>query len=518
MTRDTTFRVLAAALVFMSLFAGIGAAAAPQTTAAELAIDQPDYVDGEVGTTRAGNGTVYVVRHGQVEIKPQNFDAEDVVGYGVTTSSGELQYNEEFGTFSFDSEDNTGTFELYWEVEQSRVVEANNSTTTEEVTRRYESTVRVDEDQSWTHLPSASLEETREQAANWEEWTAALQSIYGENVDVAQRTSWSVDVNEVRANPFSVLSGGYTGFLVALFITISGVLVLLTFGILHIYSTIQDKIAVHRNETLKADEAEVDERLDELDNEERERRWAKSDYQDMGWTDSVARAYRRIGDTPMKGFLNLSSARTPNKTLEFRLQAMGVDGYVGVVEREELRADGGDDSDVDPAPISSARVVDGSELELEGDEERLELDDDIPTEFLDAIRGDSRTVREYDLTATSAGPGDISVDHAPLELEEWMETLEIQRQDFDSPDEWGKYTREMLEFTLSHPITDEHGELDEVQIVLNEWLDTDDVVGDIFEVPHAKYEAEAMQWAIDQRNAVEEAEQMVESVETGEYA
>ena len=518
MTRDTTFRVLAAALVFMSLFAGIGAAAAPQTTAAELAIDQPDYVGDEVGTTRAGNGTVYIVRHGQVEIKPQNFDAEDVVGFGVTTSSGELQYNEQFDTFSFDSGGNTGTFELYWEVEQTRVVEANNSTTTEDVTRRYESTIRVDEDQSWTHLPSESLEETREQAANWEEWTGALQSIYGENVDVAQRTSWSVDVNEVRANPFSVLSGGYTAYLVALFITISGVLVLLTFGILHIYSTIQDKIAVHRNETLKADEADVDERLDELDNEERARKWAKLDFQDMDWPDSVARAYRRIGDTPMKATLNLMSARTPNKTVDFRLQAMGVDGYVGVAERADVAADGGDDGPETEGEIVTARVEKESDTELADGEELVELDDEIPVAFLNAIRGNSTAVRDYNLRGTSATPGDISVEHTPLELEDLMEALEVQRQDFDSVDEWGMYLEEMLEFVLEHPVTDEHGEFDEVQVVLNEWLDTDDVVGDIFEVPHAKYEAEAVGWAIDQRDPVQEAEKMVESVETGEYA
>lgn len=183
------------------------AGAAPQTSDAELAIEQSEYIKQGVGTARADNSTVYIVHDSTIELKPQNFDTSNVVGFGVLTDAGELSYNERMGTYRFSAGNNTGTFELYWEVEQRRLVQQNNSTTTQTVRKRYTATIRVDSTKAYQHIPAGSLQDIRQDAKNWESWESSLKSIWGPDVNIQKKTQISVNWNKAAANPTKVLGG-----------------------------------------------------------------------------------------------------------------------------------------------------------------------------------------------------------------------------------------------------------------------------------------------------------------------
>jgi len=165
-------RVASVLLILLVTAPMLGATAGAQVTEqpADLAVDQPDYVSEDVtrGTT---NGTpVYTVHAGEVDLKPQNFGNGSVVGYGVDTSAGSLTYDEAFDVFRFDAEGNVGTFELYWEVEEQRTVQVNNSTEVQTIRTRYTAVIRVAENPQYSHVPASEIQQDEAAAENWSEW------------------------------------------------------------------------------------------------------------------------------------------------------------------------------------------------------------------------------------------------------------------------------------------------------------------------------------------------------------
>lgn len=297
-------------------------------------------------------------------------------------------------------------------------------------------------------------------------------------------------------------------------ITPGGLLVLAMFLILFTISSWSAWKYIRENESLKAEEQAADEKLEDIELENRIRRLWNADWNDLDWPDSVCRSYRNIAKTPGKAICRLVSARKPHNLVEHRLQAMAQCGYVGVVDREEVRTDGGDGGS-EPR-IADAQVVPEDEVP-EGAETH---DLSAPSEaFVSAVVADcGETVRDFDLVNADIDASKIHVEEAPMGVEELMHELDAQSQDFEDVDEWGDYMLEFVEFVNNHQFTDEHGSPDEIQFILNQWMDTDDVLADVFGFPHFKLEGDALRHAIDQRDPVDEASQLVDEINDGLYS
>ncbi|RLM32631.1 hypothetical protein [Haloarcula sp. Atlit-120R] len=479
----------------------------PTARQASVAIETPGYV-GETSTLRQNNETIYVMNGTQATLQPQNFDAENVIGFGVVGSQGQLTFNDRMGVFEYDTNGVVGSAELYWEVEEQ--VRTDNGTET--VRTRYVTTVRSEGNTSYEHYQSGEIDEMRTDAANWSEWESSLVGIYGSGVDIQQQTQKAVELSKLANNPLAALSGNFTGLVVALFVSLGGLLILALFGTFHLVTRFSDIQYIHRSESLKAEEKDIDDKARELNWREKMRSVAKWDWSDF-FGDLVARAYQAIGRTPFDGLKRLVAARRPRNLVDHRIQAMGHDGYVGVVEREDVSADGGDDSEraiIDARVARSETVADDVEtVDLTG------LDEDEHEQFLEALDWNDQTLWNYDLSDTDATPADITVEQAPMSLEELSDALGADLMQFDSRQHWGQYLLEFVQFVREHDICDNEGRPDDIQLVLNEWMDADDMLSDGFELPHFKAESEALEWAVQHSDPVEEADRTIENVKNG---
>lgn len=484
-----------------------GSADGPTARQATLAIETPAYV-GDAATVRRNGSTVYLINSTQATIQPQTFDSEDVIGFGVVGTSGQLTYDDRMETFRYDTGGVVGSAELYWEVEET--VRVGNGTET--VRTRYVATVRSSSNASYQHYQAGEIDEMRSDSANWSEWEGSLVEIYGDSVDVEQQTQKAIELSKLAHNPFSALSGNFTGLVVALFISLGGLLILALFGTFHLVTRFSDIRYIHRSESLKADEKDIDDKARELNWREKMRSVSRWDWADF-FGDLVARAYQAVARTPYQGLKRLSAARLPRNLLDLRIQAMGHDNYVGVVERSDVAADGGDESE---RPIVDARVE--HERDVATDAETVDLtalSHEERQEFLDALDWNDQILWTYDLSDTSATPEDISVEQAPVSLEELTEALGADLRQFDSYKHWGKYMLEFVQYVRDHEICDEDGRPDDVQLILNEWMDANDMLSDGFDLPHYKAESEAIEWAVKNADPVKEADQTIENVTNG---
>ena len=479
----------------------LGATVDAQVTeqAADLAVDQPDYIDQEV-TRSSTNGTpLYTVHAGAVDLKPQNFGNGTVVGFGVDTSSGSLSYDESFDVFRFDAEGNVGTFELYWEVEEQRTVQVNNSTEVQSVRTRYEAVIRVDENPQYQHVPASEIDQDQAAAENWSEWEESLQDLYGDDVDVETRTQQAFNYLRLSNNPFAALSGQFSAVLLTLFITIGGGLVLALFGVYHIGTRWTDIKYIQRNESLKAGEQDLEERVAALQDDERRRALQNLDWNDIFEDDRVARAFRdALGETVFDGTVKLQELLLPENLIRDRLQAMGLNGWVGVDDDQGARLTRDDELE----DVDVAEVVD---LSSPSDE------------FIERLDWNDQNLRTFDLPNADVRPEDegTAVRLDGLDLEELMRRLDVQEQDFDSPEVWGHYLQEFVEDVRHSPYCDETGEPDTTRFVMNNWLQLSQTLRDRHGFPLFDMTGDAIERALVDIDPVADAEEIVDDVESG---
>lgn len=482
--------------------------AEPLGKPATVAVSQPDY-HGSTNTETRDGETVHIVNAQRVEIQPQNFNNDNVVGFGISEGPGDLSYDNQMDEFVFETNGEVGTFKLYWEVEE-RVRVGNE---TEMARTRYTATVRADSNATYRHLTQSEVEQRNGDAQNWSAWESALTGIYGDDVNVEQKTQKAESLLRLYAHPLAALSGDFTGLLLALFITLGGMVLLALIGVLHLAARWTDIKYINRFESLKAEERDVDKRLSDLDWREKMRSVAKWDWNDW-FGDYASRAYRRISSTPYKGMKKLLSVRRPRNLVDHRAQAMLHDGYVAVVKRDDVATDGGAASA--DRPIVNAELV--HEGYVDDDAETIDPTDDNWDGFLDVLDWGSDALWSYSLAESDASPEDIHVEQAPLALEDLVDALGTETRDFDSRQHWGTYLLEFVEFVRDHEFCDEEGSPDDIQFVLNEWMDTDDFLADAFDLPHFKAESEALEWAVKHSDPVEEADQRVKTATEGRHS
>jgi len=507
---------LLALLVVVSLVAPTGAAALEQRNAV-LSIDQPHYIESDVQESAVNGSTVYEAEGPSLEIRPRNFAPGDVRSFGVEESAGSLSYDSSMGVYVFET-DRDGTYNLYWTVNETRVVNetrGNETVETRESVRvQYSASLRVESSER-THIPASQLEGVREDAANWSEFTSAVRSeeVAGPNANMEEESQLAVNLLRLRYHPLSALTGNFTQVLLTLFITLGGFFVLLLFATYHYLTRRSDIKFRHRRESLDAERADVEDQLLELDERERLAALEGMDWNDI-FPDDVARAFREsFGENVLEGFLRIQESFKPSNLVRDRLEAMDSEGYVAVVDREDVATDGGADVE---SRIVDARIV--SDTNLEPGDEPVDLSE--PSEdLLDALAWDDPELRSFDLPSHDLDQSEFSTRLEGATLEELIEEYEVDMRQFDGNKEvFAEYLLEFLTSVEGHEYTDEDGRVRHLRHVLNLFLRVSRLLDEKHETPLAAYQSEHIAYLLANYERDEEISQYVDEVREGRYA
>ncbi len=531
----TTSRLAIVGLLVLSLIGGgiVGPAAAqtgPQTEAAELAISQPHYADGDVQQSTSNGTVVYEAGAAPIEIAPQNFDAANVVDWGVETQGGnaELTYDREFDEFEF-SADADGTYELYWSVEREIRVqnESGNGTHIETESQRYTALVRLSGLTEMVHQPAGELDQTRQQAEKWQEWNATVaevQDTIGTSLPVKVGLAEPPSTQETLQGmvnayltfraPLHMLTGNYTQILTLVSMTLGGWLFVATIIVPLLVIIAGLAYRSNRFETTEADEGKLSKRVGEQQRQEDLKQLANARHSDI-WEgdDHMAGSMRDAGDDPLVAMSNLFNRIRPRQLMHARLQAMHAAGWTAVVE-EWSSPDGGDGEErmVERARVAKADNVDDG---LVTTTLAVDPDDDL----LDALDWGQQEIWEaFDLTDVDLDPSDIN--ETPIqnyELEEVTELADLDMRRFDDETQAAQAMIEMLEWVREHEFTDEHGEIDSLRWWLEHQLRAANVAEDRFHLPVDAYR-DLFRLALLQHDAGADAEQTLQDIRDGAYA
>lgn len=530
------------AIIVLVLAGALVAGAVPATAQddvltrdADLVVEQPHYVDGDV-ETRQFNGTqTYVATGSVLDLHAQNFAPGDVVDYGVQTTGGRLSYDSATGQFRFGA-NASGTYQLYWVVAEQVAVagnqtQAGNATATNAtggtVTRqvRYAANVRVSGTEPKAHLAESDLAATRDAAGKWREFNATVQELRDANLllqsaDLSTEETIQGMVNAyiLQNDPLRALTGNITAVVLILFTTLGGGLLLVILLGYHTVVVNKFRRALNRAESIEGDEGALAERMAGLEREERLRELQNHDWNDVFEDDHIAHAHRTLGDTPLEGFARFTGTLLqPRVWLRERLQAMGSEGYVAVAEDATIVTDGGDaDANADAdgpdwEQIDAARVAPADEVGPDTPTDDLRDPSDA---LLDALDWGQPAIRDFDLAAADLDLPDGSPPPETLDIDELTAQAELDLEQFDSTEQAGRYLREWLAAVRTHDFTETDGTVDTARYVLNRWLQTAQLGRDEFALP-VDYMTEAIEAAIEWNDPEENAAATVDAIRAG---
>lgn len=529
---QTARSTLLVALLVVSTLSMItaGATATPTNRDADLAIQQPHYIDGDVRQTSQNGTTVYRVSGAEIEVRPRNFDPENVVDYGVATGGGaQLQYDEQFGEFVF-SVPKTGTYELYWSVEEEVQVnksDESNTTDTEVVTQqqRYTATIRVEGGLNLKHVQAGSMEATRQKAAQWQELNATVQDLrhtgFLVNLGIKKPpTTQEVVQGMVNAYktihaPLQMLTGNFTTVVFIAGTTLGGWLFVLVLVGPLVGALAYAYYRYNVKDSIEADEGRLAKRLAKAEYQRAKEKLANWRFTDITDDDHYAEGLRDEGRNPLQAFSNREGKLRDRNLFHAILQAMAECDYVAVID-ERAATDGGDDTE--PA-IEAAHVVHEDELDDEADVETMDLRvDSVEHPLIEALDPNQDEILEFDLVDAEFDRGEVNPTPVDTyDLEEMLETTEYDLRMFGDAKTAAQYHVKFLRDIREHPITDDRGNVDELRYWLEQNLDTANLLRDRFELP---VELRVKMWerAIEEYDAGAAAEETLDDVREGGYA
>lgn len=526
MPQTATHRVatlVAIALLLAGSLAGAGLAAAdshtdPTNRSADLAIDQPAYVDDEVRQTNINGTRAYVVTGEEFEVQPRNFRSENVVDYGLETGAGELSYDETMREYVFDPQGETGTFRLYWVVTRQTQVNQTSGNTTETVTRnissRYTATVRVTGQTNLVHVSQADLDETRGAASNWRDLNATLNNLredgllfwLGDKPSNEEILQDAINTYVTKYDPPRGLLKD-SGIVIAIVTTMFGLVLFGSYTGLfaRIIRKLRKKLNIY--ESIEAEEGELKEEVIALDERERKQSLGNVDWYDW-FDDWTADAFLELGETVEDGYTQLSNgALLPEVWIEDRLRAMDQCGYDLAVTR-------------DSGEIASARVID-TETEPAHGEERVgiaeALDGDDGDAMLDAIPWTDPHLKRFDLVDADFDASECEVTPRTYDLEELLAHVQMQMDQFDDPETAGQYLREFVASVREHPYTDHDGAPQAPRQVLCRFQKAVQKMRDLHDVPIAEFQSQAIERALIDFDHGERAERELRDIQRGQF-
>lgn len=519
-----THRLLVAILVLASVAVApvAGAAAADVTRPADLVVRQESYVNEDV-TVQTDNGTpVYSVRGERIWLRPSNFDPSTVVDAGIDRGAGELSYDEEMGAYTFTSEGEEASFTLYWIALEQVAVGGTNSSNTSVQRVRYEATVRVVGQAQLDHAEAGELEALRQDADNWRSINDTFQDVRemdlllwtlargGEPPSTEALIEGMINTYVTTRDPFRLLTGGFFQVIVLLTLSLGGLLYLAIREGWAAYVGRRMKKRLNIYRAAEAEEGELKENILEQDRQERLQIWSNLDFNDFGWSDHEAAAYRELGDTPREALEHLiTDVLPPTLVVHDRLQAMAQQGFVArVLEREDA------EDDDEPGDVLEAEVVRADDVDDDDDVEEL----DEPTlDLVDALSND--LVMIWDFNPAEAGIDLESFADPPttFTLSEALEELQLPIDRFEDEQAAAKLLHEHVEWAADSKYTDEYGTPRSSQRVLNSFLSTSRWLADTQDLPTPRILAEHIEAMLLAHDPGREAEEFAREVRAGKH-
>ncbi|APX98702.1 hypothetical protein BB347_18520 (plasmid) [Natronorubrum daqingense] len=493
------------ALITSLVGAGMaGTAVADNQTDADLEVEQP-YADGDVNIDTSGNYTTYEVAGSSQLLTLEGVDENaTVLDYGTEESEAHLSEHDSFDAYEFET-DSDGTYHVYFAIEYEQ--DSDDGNETETVREDHVAQLSVS-DTDTQIVAGETLDEYQSDADRWSNWESDVRAIAGDDVDVDQQTDLAGTLLNLRHNPTEALTGEFLGIVLMLFITTSGLAVLALFGLYHLVVTRQLRKRTNERESLEAEEADLEEKLTELDDQKRNRLLVNTTMFDHLEDEWSARAmHEDLGEDAMSAWLNFTQLVGAGNLLKDRLIAMGKDGYRAAVTR------GSDDQ------YATARLVHPqTDPECSDDEELVALEEkDKISAVADAIAVDDTELVEYDLREhdtrlTEMGP-ELS---APDSVDELVEELDAELRRFQgNEEEYTKYLLEFVEHVREHPFTDAHGRPKRLRYVLSSWLKTAQINRDMFGMPLADMHAEFLEKLLQDHDPAEDADIEIEQHRKG---
>ncbi len=544
--RSRRQQVLAALLLALAVGSVVTVAAAQQTQTetrpADLAIEQPHYIQQSVSEQGGQNATLYEIAGPTHRIYPQNFDAGQVTDFRVE-GPGSLSYNAERDYFRFDAEAN-GTVTAVFTVREQREVVQNNSTTTEAVQVEYRARLRVSQVNT-VHKQQSEFQQIERDADNWTALVDEIQkdSVAGPDADVEAELQTGVNWIKFTNNPAQVLSGDFGATLTILVLSVPGLLILLISLTGHVLIRRSEIGFVNRVESIRAERGRAEEVRDEVERKERQQEAASWRWTDIdGLPDPVAREFHEEYEgEALDGILETLAAHDAFALLHARLTAMGTAGYVARVEGKRPLTDGGRDDDSDDGDgddedddMMSITVIDRIDIIKEQDvtEEDRESGTVEIRDLTDLSGPDDPLVRAmdpgddalwdeaidgFDLSRADMEEIDLGQMEAP-DMEALTERFIDQYDRLNANREtYGRFLQEWLAFADTHAFTTD-GQVDNIRLAQNVVLRLGRELSEKQGLNWARMVTEHVEWALHTYDEEEATKRVVEDIEMGRYA
>lgn len=522
------------------------------TRDADLTIREPHYADGDVATENANGTQIYEVEGERILIQPAQFNASDVVEYGVAGDVGQLTYDADLGVYVFSPEGNQGSIPVYWTTREpfaaNETVQQNgtNVTRTTTVYRqvRHQATLRVTGQTNISAVSDGALAQQRAAASRWNELNATLTDIKqdglllweitGTDPSREQMVQAAINALVTTRDPPRLLQGSLRKFIIFMVLSIGG---LFYIGVREGYAAfvwrkVQKELGVYKSN--EDAEGSVSERALQLDLQERFRSAENHDWSD-GLIDAEANAMRALGETPRQGTEALGNHILPLTWLADRLRAMGSVGYAARID------DVDDDGAVAEATLLDTRspgtdgvpLTDGGVFDTSGgddaDETALESGDIIDLSDLDREDPDRDLVfallddaereicHEFDLAAADFDDSALETTPLTYSLPQLLDELELQYDHFESMEAAGKAMHEWLDAINQTPYVDPDGQIRPARQTLGtfqasmEWLNTDT------QLPQAGLLAEYIEAMLIAYDPTKEDAQLVRDIRDGKH-
>ncbi|MFC7216478.1 hypothetical protein ACFQO4_20680 [Saliphagus sp. GCM10025334] len=520
-----------ALLLLVSLAAPLaGIAGAQEMTdhpEADLHIEQPSYIDSDVARQTDNGTTIYEARGEAVTIVPTNVDRENVTGYGKDTDAGSFTFDDDLEVWTLDANGETGTFELYWLVEEP--VEEENATGTETV--RYEATVRLS-DTNGVYLTQSEFDERQDMVDLGEKADSVVNDLKGRWLPFFDTSGEAGDVidrmGSVAAtigNPLNMFSSGYLGFHTLLLVSLGAMLAALQY--LGFFAWVVHKLRGqnHDFEQNEAHEGEIAERQLEVDERDRLNKLANMDWFDIFEDDHIARAFRdHLGETVLGGWIRLNAAIRPRNVVRDRLQAMGQAGYVAVATFDRSLEIDADDEDVLEPVLESVDLVREDSVDADALDEQeaiaplTEAAGDAPCDLeaiLETVDWCHDELVAFDFENADVNPTRLETPIETLDLETLIERLDADMTHFEDEEQYGEYLHSFVASVREHPFTEDDGTPDELRYIFNNLLQAAQLLEDRYGFPLGDYQSDAFETAVDSYDRSARAAAYSEEVSTG---
>lgn len=469
----TVVALVAVLLVGGLLAAGLGAAeVATDEQQADLHIEQPAYVDGEVEVESTGNGTIYHVEGGEQRIRLLNADHGDVVSVGVADGSGDIEYDEERDLFEFETTDE-GTTEVFFVVEETvnRTVEEGNVTVTREETEqtRYSAILRV-ENVEWVHRTVDEEEELQEDASNWQEVRTEVQRVADveDDDEIMSVIGTSLSYYVFAQDGFGPLIGQIQATILTLVLTPGGLVVLsILLGIpaISLYSLLRYR---NKREKQFADVEDIEREKARLADEKTKQILSQCDLNEI-MPDDLAAANRKLfGRDVWQTWRSILLLQSPTQVKGTILQLMGQVGYQAEVKRDStgqlrevtiIR-----DAFIDPDEQPGEVAADGGMEITHRDLTTLSNEDPDDLELIEMVDGEDLDLDIFD-RPDQLDPSKVSlpIDNRDVEDADLIQAVQPEIPgDFSSEEQMAECIGEIIQFVETHPTyTDEEGYVDD---------------------------------------------------------